>query len=64
MGKIIVHGGRSLFGEVTVGGAKNAALPIIFSTLLLRGVSVIDNIPDISDIDVSLSIIDAIVTIS
>ena len=59
MGKIVVFGGTSLFGEVTVGGSKNAALPIIFSTLLLRGVSEIDNVPNISDIEVSISIIES-----
>ena len=34
MDKILVHGGRSLEGEVRIGGSKNSALPILAATLL------------------------------
>jgi UDP-N-acetylglucosamine 1-carboxyvinyltransferase len=37
MDKIIVEGGRSLEGEVKISGAKNAALPILISSLLTDG---------------------------
>ena len=36
---------------------KNAALPILFATILVRGVCVLDNIPDVSDIAISLEIL-------
>ncbi len=50
MDSIIIHGGYSLQGEVTVSGAKNAALPIIAATLLARGNHVIKNVPLLHDI--------------
>lgn len=57
MGQFIIHGGKSLGGEISVGGSKNAALPIIFSCIMLHGASVIENLPDISDVDVALDIL-------
>ena len=58
MARITVRGGVSLSGEVTVSGSKNAALPIIFATLLTRGVSRISGAPDIGDVRVALEIIE------
>ena len=58
MAKITVRGGSSLAGDVTVSGSKNAALPIIFSTLLTRGVNRIYGAPDIGDVRVALEIIE------
>ena len=58
MARITVRGGLSLSGEVTVSGSKNAALPIIFSTLITRGVSRISGVPDIGDVRASLEIIE------
>ena len=57
MGKIIVKGARPLSGEIAVSGSKNAALPILFATLLTRGESRIRNVPDIGDVRVALDII-------
>jgi UDP-N-acetylglucosamine 1-carboxyvinyltransferase len=48
--KIVIEGGRALKGEVTVGGAKNAALPIMIATLLAPGVHKIKNVPRLRDI--------------
>jgi|TARA_B100001093_G_scaffold174204_4_gene167031 UDP-N-acetylglucosamine 1-carboxyvinyltransferase len=45
-----IQGGGSLQGEITVGGAKNAALPIFASTLLTDEPCIIENVPDLSDI--------------
>ncbi len=45
MNKYIIHGGRPLFGEVTISGAKNAAVAIIPAALLVDGVCRIENIP-------------------
>ncbi len=52
MESIIVKGGRKLSGEVTVGGAKNSALPLIAATLLAEnGRTLLENIPDLRDIN-------------
>jgi UDP-N-acetylglucosamine 1-carboxyvinyltransferase len=48
--KIILQGGKRLRGEVTISGAKNAALPIIVSSLLNGGWNTFHNIPDLVDI--------------
>lgn len=50
MDKIIINGGRSLKGEVVIGGAKNAALPILVSSLLTKGWCHYENVPDLMDI--------------
>jgi UDP-N-acetylglucosamine 1-carboxyvinyltransferase len=50
MDKIIVEGGRSLEGEVKISGAKNAALPILISSLLTNGRNTYTNVPDLRDI--------------
>ena len=58
MAKLIVFGGAKPFGEVWISGSKNEALPVIFSTILMRGVSEIDNVPDILDVEVAIEIIE------
>ncbi|MFQ5484609.1 MAG: UDP-N-acetylglucosamine 1-carboxyvinyltransferase [Desulfobacterales bacterium] len=50
MDKIIVEGGRPLRGEVKIAGSKNAALPILVSSLLTTGMNVYTNVPDLRDI--------------
>ena len=50
MDKIIVEGGRSLEGEVKISGAKNAALPILISSLLTDGWNTFTNVPNLRDI--------------
>ncbi len=57
MGKLFVVGNQALKGDIKVAGSKNAALPIIFATILTRGVSKIHNLPKISDVTVALDII-------
>ncbi|MES2802508.1 MAG: UDP-N-acetylglucosamine 1-carboxyvinyltransferase [Bdellovibrionota bacterium] len=51
MDKMLVTGGASLNGSVSVSGAKNAALPILFSTLLAEGEHTFDNVPMLKDIE-------------
>jgi UDP-N-acetylglucosamine 1-carboxyvinyltransferase len=51
MDKIIVNGGRRLSGEVRISGAKNAALPILISSLLADGANTYLNVPELRDID-------------
>jgi UDP-N-acetylglucosamine 1-carboxyvinyltransferase len=51
MGTFIVHGGKSLRGEITPQGAKNEALQVICAVLLTSHKVTIKNIPKISDVD-------------
>ena len=51
MDSIAVVGGNTLNGAVDVSGSKNAALPILFSTLLADGVHQFENVPQLKDID-------------
>ncbi len=51
MDKILVEGGRSLKGQVRISGAKNAALPILVSSLLTEGSSTYSNVPDLKDVE-------------
>ena len=50
MEKLVVEGRTQLKGEVTISGAKNAAVAIIPATLLVNGICTIDNLPEISDV--------------
>ncbi len=58
MSSFTVRGGNRLSGYVSVSGSKNAALPIIFATLLTRGVNEIRHLPHIRDTAVALSLIE------
>jgi len=49
--KIVIHGGRKLSGEVSISGAKNSALPLLFATLLAPGIHRVSNVPCLRDID-------------
>ncbi len=55
--KIIIQGGKPLFGEVSISGMKNAALPILFATILVKGKCVLENIPPVNDISLTLEIL-------
>jgi UDP-N-acetylglucosamine 1-carboxyvinyltransferase len=57
MSQFIVQGGVALRGSVKVGGSKNATLPILAATLLTEEVSVLHNVPDISDVHAFLRIL-------
>jgi len=48
--RIIIEGGVSLRGEVPVSGAKNAALPLMAASLLVPGKLVLENVPDLRDV--------------
>ena len=50
MDKIVIAGGRRLQGDVRISGAKNAALPVLVSSLLVDGWNTFHNIPDLLDI--------------
>lgn len=53
----IIKGGTPLRGEVTIGGAKNAALGILAAAIMTDDTVVIDNLPDVRDINVLLDAI-------
>ncbi|MBX4180838.1 UDP-N-acetylglucosamine 1-carboxyvinyltransferase [Sodalis sp. CWE] len=57
MDKFRVCGPTTLSGEVTISGAKNAALPILFSSLLAEEPVEIQNVPKLKDIDVTVKLL-------
>ena len=57
MDKIIIRGGRRLAGEVQVSGSKNAALPILISSLLTGEPCLYHGVPDLKDIDTTLKLL-------
>ena len=57
MYQYIINGGQPLFGEVTISGAKNAAVAIIPAALMVDGVCRIENIPQISDVTLLYTIL-------
>ena len=59
MSNFVVNGGKRLSGKIAVSGSKNAALPIIFATMITRGVSVLHNVPNIKDVRTSLAILES-----
>lgn len=57
MDKIVVTGGRKLKGEVTISGAKNSALPIMAAALLAEEESILENVPDLRDIQTMIRLL-------
>lgn len=57
MEQYIIRGGNPLVGEVEIGGAKNAALAILTAAIMTDETVMIDNLPDVSDINVLLEAI-------
>ena len=57
MDKLIVTGGRRLEGEVRVSGAKNAALPVLISSLLTKDTVRVTNIPHLNDITTTIELL-------
>ncbi len=49
MEKLVIEGGKPLYGDVKISGAKNAALPLIAATLLVGGRHHLKNVPDLRD---------------
>lgn len=60
MSRFIIEGGRPLCGEITPGGNKNAALPILAATLLTSEEIVLDNVPAIRDVATMLELLKGI----
>lgn len=57
MENLRVSGGNPLYGEIQTNGAKNAAVAIIPAALLVDGVCVIENVPDIRDVNIILEML-------
>ncbi len=57
MSSLIITGGYPVSGEVQVQGSKNAALPLLAASLLVKGTTVIEHCPDISDVACMLEIL-------
>ena len=60
MDKYVIKGGNPLVGEVEIGGAKNAALAILTAAIMTDEPVLVENIPDVSDINVLLEAISVI----
>ena len=57
MEKYVIHGGKPLHGEVTISGAKNAAVAIVPAALMVDGPCIIENVPDIVDVTLQFEIL-------
>ena len=57
MDKLLIRGGRRLNGEVTISGAKNAALPELCATLLVPGRVTLHNVPKLQDVATALKLV-------
>ncbi|MBO5939012.1 MAG: UDP-N-acetylglucosamine 1-carboxyvinyltransferase [Clostridia bacterium] len=53
MEKLMIRGGKPLYGEVNISGMKNSALPVIFGTIAANDICTISNVPDVSDISLA-----------
>ncbi|MBR3932889.1 MAG: UDP-N-acetylglucosamine 1-carboxyvinyltransferase [Clostridia bacterium] len=60
MDKFLITGGKPLRGEVHISGAKNAAVAILPAALLISGRCIIENVPDISDVDSILQMMNSL----
>ena len=60
MDKLVIEGGFPLKGEVTISGAKNAALPILISSLLSDETLNLQNVPNLQDIKTCIDLLSAL----
>jgi len=60
MDKLVIEGGVTLKGEVTVSGAKNSVLPILAATLLTDDACIIKGVPDLRDVNTMVKILRAL----
>ena len=57
MDRILIRGGRPLAGRLAIGGAKNAALPLMAAGLLTEALLTLENVPQLADIDTMASLL-------
>ena len=60
MDRFVVEGPTPLSGRVRIGGAKNAVLPLMAASLLARGESVIENVPDLRDVRFFMQVLEGL----
>jgi UDP-N-acetylglucosamine 1-carboxyvinyltransferase len=60
MQKLVIHGGKKLQGEISVSGAKNAALPLLCASLLTAEPLILQNIPRLRDVTTMLALLEQI----
>jgi len=58
MEKIIINGGKPLYGDIEISGMKNTAVAVIMGSLLIEDKCIIENLPDISDVATSFEILE------
>lgn len=58
MDRFVIKGPTALEGEIAIGGAKNAVLPLMAAALLARGKSIIENVPDLVDVRFFMTILE------
>ncbi len=57
MDTLVIEGGKKLKGTITVGGAKNAALPLLFASVLTSEKCFYENVPDLLDITTTIKLL-------
>ncbi|MDR2737211.1 MAG: UDP-N-acetylglucosamine 1-carboxyvinyltransferase [Gracilibacteraceae bacterium] len=60
MKRLVINGGKKLFGEIEVGGAKNAVLPIIAASLLSSEEVILEDVPDLLDVSIMSQVVCAL----
>ena len=60
MDSIHIIGGTPLYGRLSIQGSKNASLPVLAATALVKGTSKIYNCPDISDVACMLKLLESV----
>ncbi|MDO5436596.1 MAG: UDP-N-acetylglucosamine 1-carboxyvinyltransferase [bacterium] len=55
--KLIIQSGKSLTGEVSISGAKNAVLKLMAASLLSNDICVIKNVPELSDVEIMIEVL-------
>ena len=60
MDQLIIYGGKELNGEINISGAKNAALPILISSLLSDKPLILKNVPDLYDIKTTFKLLEVL----
>ena len=55
--KFKIHGGETLKGEVSIGGAKNSVLKLLAASILVKGCVKIYNVPDLTDVGIMLKVL-------
>ena len=55
--KFKIHGGESLKGEVSIGGAKNSVLKLLAAAIIVKGKTIIHNVPELTDVEIMLNVL-------